>query len=173
LSFVAHFSGARCGTTCPRTELFVRSSAGFQGSFANVTGGSLEELLIGNRLYGLRSTPAGAAQCCHFLFSQRAKLARFHIQRNTTVARALDLLHMMANLLKHAADLAILALRQRDFIPRIVRLAHQTHLCRRRPYRTHAFRARLAANADSLAQLLNIIFLRQSCHLHQICLGNV
>jgi hypothetical protein len=80
---------------------------------------------------------------------------------------------MMANLFKHAADLAILALRQGDFIPRIVRLAHQTHLCGRRAYRTQAFRAGLAANADSLTQLLNVIFLRQSCHLHQICLGNV
>ena len=119
------------------------------------------------------SSSTGFPKSHYFLFSQRAKLARFNIQGNATVACALDLLHMMANLFKHAADLAILALRQGDFIPRIVRLAHQTHLRGRRAYRSQAFRSGLAANADSLTQLLNVIFLRQPCHLHQICFGNV
>ncbi len=119
------------------------------------------------------SSSTGLPQHRDFLFGEGTKLARFYIQCNTAVACALDLLHMMADLFKHAADLAILALCQRDFIPRIVRLAHQTHLCGRRAYRTQAFRTGLAANADSLTQLLNVIFLRQPCHLHQICLGNV
>lgn len=80
---------------------------------------------------------------------------------------------MMADLFKHAANLAILALRERDFIPGIVGLAHQTYLRRSSAHRAQGFRTRLAADANSLAQLLNVIFLRQPSDFYQICLGDV
>ncbi len=138
-----------------------------------MAGIGFDELLIGNRLGGLCFSSAGFTQRCDFLFRQCAELPRFHIECNTTIAGALDLLHMMADLFKHAAYLAVLTLRKRDLIPGIVGLAHQTHLCWSGPHRAHVFRARLAADADSLTQLFNVIFLRQSRDLHQICLGHV
>jgi hypothetical protein len=79
----------------------------------------------------------------------------------------------MANLFKHATDLAVLALCKRDFIPRIVRFAHQPHLRRSRSHRAHGFRPWLAADADTLTQFFNIIFLWQSRYFYQICFGNV
>ena len=64
----------------------------------------------GTGLAASASPFSGPAQGRDLLFGQLAKLAWLNIQRDPTVARALDLLHVMADLFEHAADLAVLAL---------------------------------------------------------------
>src|SRR5439155_8223443 len=44
---------------------------------------------------------------------------------------ALDLLHVMSDLLEHAPDLAVLAFDQGDLVPRVFRLADQANFCGR------------------------------------------
>ena len=79
----------------------------------------------------------------------------------------------MADFLKHAPDLAVLALSKRYFIPGIVSLANQANLRRRSAYGAEVLCSQLAANADSLTQLFNILFLRQPANLHQISFWNM
>ncbi len=112
-------------------------------------------------------------QCGYFLRRQLAKFSRLKIQLQRTIRNALDFLHMVANGLKHPADLPVLAFNQRDFIPRIVGFTQQAHFSRRRPYRTRPGFPWLITDADSMAQLLNIFFLRLARDLHQISLRDV
>jgi hypothetical protein len=158
-------------TIIARAKTFVIPS--FGSRLANIRSIGFDEFLVGHRLGGLCFSIPGPAQGRDLLFGQLAKLAWLNIQRDPAVARALDLLHVMANLFKHATDLAVLALSKRDLIPRIVRFAHQPHLRRSRSHRAHGFRSWLAADADTLTQFFNIIFLWQSRYFHQICFGNV
>jgi hypothetical protein len=168
-SWIARF--ASWITIIARTKPVVIPSFGCR--LANVRSIGFDEFLFGHRLGCLCFSITGPAQRRDLLFCQLAKLARLNIQRDPAVARALDLLHVMANLFKHAANLAVLALGKRDFIPRIVRFAHQPHLRRSGSDGMHEFRARLAADADSLAQFFNVFFLRQSRNFYQICFGNM
>jgi hypothetical protein len=155
-----------------RAFRFTRSP-GSQCGFADVTRAGLEELSVRNNFRGIHNGAAGFAQGGHFLLRQRAEFAWFNIQRESTVPRALDFLHMMANLLKHAADLAVLTLRKRYFIPGIVRYANQAYLCGRGAYGAKVLCSRLAADTDSSTQLFDIFFLRQPTNFNQISLGNV
>src|ERR1700719_2315226 len=75
-----------------------------------------------------------------------AEFSRMHIQLKRTVAHALDLFHVMSDLLEHAPDLAILSFDQRDFVPRIRRFANHADLGRSSPHPLSAFRP----NANTL-----------------------
>src|SRR5271163_2598106 len=66
-----------------------------------------------------QANSAGGSQLLHFFRRQLAKLAGRHVEFQRAVAYALDFLHRMANRFKHAPNLAIAALNQRDLIPRI------------------------------------------------------
>jgi len=158
-------------TIIARTKPVVIPSFGRR--LANVRSIGFDEFLFGHRLGGFCFSISGPAQGRDLLFGQLAKLAWLNIQRDPAVARALDFLNVMANLFKHAANLAVLALCKRDFIPRIVRFAHQPHLRRSRSHRAHGFRSWLAADADTLTQFFYIIFLWQSRYFYQICFGNM
>src|SRR5215472_3021718 len=60
----------------------------------------------------------GAPQGLHFFRTELAVLARPHIQLERAVGYALDFLNVVPDFFKHAPYLAMLALDQRDFIPR-------------------------------------------------------
>src|SRR5262249_13488987 len=101
---------------------------------------------------------SGTLQGSHFLGSQRAKLPWFNIERKGTVAHTLDLFHVVADLLKHPADLAVLAFDQNDFVPGVLRLFGQPDLRRRSVCGlggalTHAF-----ADLDSATQSGDVFF---------------
>ncbi len=100
-----------------------------------------------------------ALQSRNFSWLQFAELARLNIQRERTIAHALDLFHVMANLFKHAPYLPVLAFNQRHFIPGIFSVFHQTDLRRRSVDRFHASRPGLGANLDSAPQLFDPFFL--------------
>jgi hypothetical protein len=71
-------------------------------------------------------------QLCDLGWLQLPILARWNIQLQRPVADALDLFHVVPNLLEHAADLAIPAFDQRDFEPRIGSIFNDFDLGRRR-----------------------------------------
>ena len=69
----------------------------------------------------------GGFQALHFLQSKRTKFPRRNIERERTIFHALDFFHVMADRLKHAPNLAIAALNQRDFVPGIGGFFHHSH----------------------------------------------
>jgi hypothetical protein len=79
----------------------------------------------------------------------------------------------MADRLKHAPYLPVLAFNQRHFVPRVIRFAQQADFCRRGAYRSRSTLARLVADANSVAQLLHVFFLRLAGNFHQIGFRNV
>src|SRR5207253_4773314 len=64
----------------------------------------------------------GRAQPVDFFQSERAELSRWHIERERPILHALDFLHVVTDLLKHAPDLPIATFDQRDFVPGIGRI---------------------------------------------------
>ena len=64
----------------------------------------------------------GRAQAVDLFQSERAELSRRHIERERPILHALDFLHVVTDLLKHAPDLPIAAFDQRDFVPGIGRI---------------------------------------------------
>src|SRR5437763_5482913 len=68
-------------------------------------------------------------QLLDFSATQSPELAGRNVQIQRAVADSFDLLHVMSDLLEHAADLPVLALDQRDFVPRIFGFADQPNFC--------------------------------------------
>jgi hypothetical protein len=116
---------------------------------------------------------SGAPETRNFSRPQFAELARLNVKRERTITHALDFFHVMANLFKHAAYLAILALDQSHFIPGIFSVFHQADLRGRSVDRFHTSRPGLGANLDSAPQLFDPFFLSSSRNLYQVSLGYV
>src|ERR1700751_3336455 len=71
------------------------------------------------------------AQAVDFLRGQRTEFSGRHIQRKRSVFYALDFLHVMADLFKHAADLPIASLDEGNFVPGIRSFFHDADFRRR------------------------------------------
>lgn len=111
----------------------------------------------------------------HGDFAQRKFTIRsgLHVQRERAVAYPLDLLYVVANLFKHPADLPVLALDQRDFIPRIVAFSREPHLGWSGTLRVHGAVTWLGREFDAVAQLLNIFLFGLARNFDQICFRHV
>jgi len=127
----------------------------------------------------------GIAQRFDLAWFQQAPLAGFHIQSQCAVADALDLLHVMPDLLKHAADLPVAAFRQRHLVPGVVLVAHQIDFGRQSVLGLRASRhagtsashgscARsLRWQVNAAAQLVDLFLGGRAAHFYLIGLGNV
>src|SRR5580700_5906194 len=93
---------------------------------------------------------AGSAQAIDFLRRQRAKSSGGNIECERPVADALNLFHMVPNLLKHAPDFPVAAFDQSDFIPGIHSFLNQAYSGGRGPHPAAVFRG----NRNTCAQLL-------------------
>jgi hypothetical protein len=96
-------------------------TAGFQvraaASFSGQHFGGLDPLRFPLAL-------GGQAQQVQLLRIKFAHISRLDVEHQRPIPDAANLLHVMADLLKHLAQLAIAALDQGDFKPRIFALAH-------------------------------------------------
>src|SRR2546423_7974922 len=105
-------------------------------------------------------------QLADFGFRQPAGFPRRQVERKRTVPDATNLLHMMADLLEHLAQLAILAFGQRDLIPGIRGFLNYADLRRRRAGAT--VRCSRPADGYSSAEAVNRSFVRLAADLHQV-----
>src|SRR5262249_47624990 len=114
-----------------------------------------------------RAARSRTPQQINFLGRQSAELAWLDVERQRAITHTLDLLHVMADLFKHAANLAVLALDQRQLVPGILSFANQPDLRRRGSHGLHVARSRPAADPQAPAKLLNIFFGRLAADFYQ------
>src|SRR3984885_6667376 len=107
---------------------------------------------------------AYGSQTVDLLLGQRPEFPRRNIERERPVADALDLLHMVPHLFKHATDFSIAPLDQRNLIPRIRPFLNQPDSCRRGPHPASIS----SSDGDSPPQLLQRIIARSSSNLYHV-----
>ncbi len=117
----------------------------------------------------LLAASARRLQPLHFFQRQRAVFPGRNIERQRSIADALDLFHVMPHGFKHAPNLAIAAFDQRDLIPRIRGLLHNAN--RSRPS-SHAL-AVIGSNRNTGAQFGDRRFCRRAGNFYQISFRDV
>src|SRR5579863_2558800 len=113
------------------------------------------------------------------------ELTGLHIEFQRPVTDAPDLLNGMSDLMKHAPDLPVAALKQRDLEPRIRRIAYQLDARRSRLHGSrstshraarrcrHLQRRALRRKMNATAQFVEPLFRGLAAHLHEVSLRDV
>jgi hypothetical protein len=108
-------------------------------------------------------------QMRNFFQRQTAKFSGRNIERKWTILHAPDLLHVMPDLFKHLADLAIAAFDDRDFEPGIISLTDLANLRRCCAHPAPTF----FGDRNALSQFIELGVVGLPCNLDHIDLGHI